>query len=206
MCEQEVVKPSKFVTKNKESSMAVNKKIPASRLMIQYDTRVEGESKKKELPYRVLVMGDLSKGKSKDSKIPFEDREARSIKNGLDATIKDMNITCEMSVPNSINPSKSPMTDVKYKLTSMADFQPDRIAKKVPELNALLQLKEMLSSFEKDIDNNRTLKKTIDKIFSDKDELAKLRKEIPKLDCYNMEKKDSKPLSGDVVSENKKSN
>ncbi|WP_440616025.1 type VI secretion system contractile sheath small subunit [Cysteiniphilum sp. 6C5] len=180
--------------------MAVNKKLPKSRLMIQYDTRVKGEAKKKELPYRVLVMGDLSKGKSKDAKLPFEDRDVRMIKNGLDATLKDMEITANMCVPNSINPAKSPMIDINYKFTSMADFQPDRIAKKVPELNALLQLKEMLSSFEKDIDNNRTLKKTIDGIFSDKQTLESLKKEIPNLDHYNLAKTDDGTIEGEVVS------
>lgn len=141
--------------------MTVNKKIPKSRLMIQYDTRVEGEPKKKELPYRLLVVGDLSKGKSKDAQMEFEDRPLRVVKNGLDSTLRDMKISAKMNVPNSINPSKSPMLDIDYKLTCIADFQPDRIAKKVPELNALLKLKEMLSSFEKDIDNNRTLKKPL---------------------------------------------
>lgn len=139
--------------------MAVNKKIPQSRLMIQYDTRVEGEPKKKELPYRLLVIGDLSKGKSKDAKKEFEDRSVRVVKNGIDAALKDMDISANISVPNSINPQKSAMLNINYKFNSVGDFQPDKIAKKVPELNALLKLKEMLSSFEKDIDNNRTLKK-----------------------------------------------
>jgi len=168
--------------------MAVNKKLPKSRLMIQYDTRVNGEKKKKELPYRVLVVGDYSQGKSKDAQVVFEERAVRSIENGIDATLKDMNIALNLRVPNSINPNKSPMLDVKYQFTSMADFRPDRIAQKVPELNALLQLKGMLSSFEKDIDNNRALKKTIDNIFSNKQALESLKNDIPNLQNYNLSK------------------
>ena len=179
--------------------MAVNKKIPKSRLMIQYDTRVEGEPKKKELPYRLLVVGDLSKGKSKDAQMEFEDRPLRVVKNGLDSTLRDMKISAKMNVPNSINPSKSPMLDIDYKLTCIADFQPDRIAKKVPELNALLKLKEMLSSFEKDIDNNRTLKKTIDRIFSNKESLEALKKQMPKLDSYHWSKPDNAALEGNLL-------
>ncbi|WP_119343879.1 type VI secretion system contractile sheath small subunit [Facilibium subflavum] len=179
--------------------MAVNKKIPQSRLMIQYDTRVEGEPKKKELPYRILAMGDLSQGKSKDAKKSFEDRLVRSLKNGIDATLKDMDITLKLSVPNSINPHKSPTLDIDYKLEKMADFRPDRIAKKVPELNALLQLKDMLSSFEKDLDNNRMLKKTIDQIFSSKEALAQLKTQLPKLQSYQLEKTEAKPLEGEII-------
>ncbi|MBK2125037.1 type VI secretion system contractile sheath small subunit [Fangia hongkongensis] len=183
--------------------MAVNKKIPQSRLMIQYDTRVEGEPKKKELPYRLLVIGDLSKGKSKDAKKEFEDRSVRVVKNGIDAALKDMDISANISVPNSINPQKSAMLNINYKFNSVGDFQPDKIAKKVPELNALLKLKEMLSSFEKDIDNNRTLKKTIDKIFSNKEALSQLKTELPQLDSYRLHSPEPEALEGEVLEKEK---
>ncbi len=164
--------------------MATNNKLPKSRLMIQYDTRVEGELKKKELPHRVLVIGDLSKGRSKDAKLELEDRPIRDITNSVNVVLKDLGISTTLKVPNSITPKKSPLIEVNLDINSMSDFKPDQIAKKVPELNALLQLREMLSSFEKDIDNNRTLKKTIDSIFSDKESLKKLKDEIPRLEQY----------------------
>ncbi|MDE4955398.1 type VI secretion system contractile sheath small subunit, partial [Francisella tularensis] len=54
--------------------MAKNK-IPNSMLMINYETNVDGVLKKKELPYRVLGVGDLSKGRSGDAKKVFAYRE-----------------------------------------------------------------------------------------------------------------------------------
>lgn len=179
--------------------MAVNKKLPQSRLMIQYETRVEGESKKKELPFRNLVFGDLSKGKSKDAKLEFEDRPVRIIKNGINATLKDMDIGIQLNVPNNINPQKSAMLDIDYKFESMADFQADNVAKKVPELNMLLKLKEMLTSFEKDIDNNRSLKKTIDNIFSDKEALEALKNQLPQMQNYRLKTPDENALEGELL-------
>ncbi|RZP30983.1 type VI secretion system contractile sheath small subunit, partial [Francisella tularensis subsp. holarctica] len=41
--------------------------------------------------------------------------------------------------------------------------------------------KEILASFAKDIENNRNLKKTIDMIFSDSNELESLKSKIPAL-------------------------
>ena len=169
--------------------MAVNKKLPASRLMIQYDTRVEGIPKKKELPFRLLALGDFSKGRSKDAKIAFEDREVRHIKNGIDAELKDMNITLDLNVANSINPKSSSTLDIAYKLEKLADFRPDRIIKKVPQLSALIELRKMLSSFEKDVDNNRALRKVVDKVFSDKDRLEELKKDFNGLDKYLLQSK-----------------
>ncbi|MCL9781019.1 type VI secretion system contractile sheath small subunit [Vibrio sp. S4M6] len=182
--------------------MAINKKLPKSRLMIQYDTRVEGEKKKKELPYRTMVLGDFSAGKSKDAQVPFEEREVRTLKHGINSSLKDMGISLDIAVPNSINPSKSPMLNLKFDLNSMKDFKPENLAKKIPEINALLQLKEMLSSFEKDIDNNRTLKKTIDNIFSDKVQLQALRESIPQLDNYSLLKKTEGVIESEAETNN----
>ncbi|WP_237360883.1 type VI secretion system contractile sheath small subunit [Vibrio marisflavi] len=186
--------------------MAINKKLPKSRLMIQYDTRVEGEKKKKELPYRMMVLGDFSAGKSKDAQVPFEEREVRTLKHGINSSLKDMGISLNVSVPNSINPSKSPMLNLNFELNSMKDFKPENLAKKIPEINALLQLKEMLSGFEKDIDNNRTLKKTIDNIFSDQAQLQALKESIPQLDNYSLMKKVEGVIDGEISTDSAKDN
>ena len=168
--------------------MAVNSRIPQSRLMIQYETKVDGTFKKKELPYRILLMGDLSNGLSKNAQQLLEYREPVLIQNGINNALKNMEITLDMKVANVISPSKKPHLDIKYSFESMADFRPDQIAKKIPELNALSQLKVMLARFSKEVDNNKQLKKTLDKIFSSPEELEKLRKNIPLLKDYNMEK------------------
>lgn len=165
--------------------MSANKKIPQSRLMIQYDTRVEGEKKKKELPYKILMMANISNGTSKDAQQPLQDRQVRNLKNGIDATLNDMNIPIKMVVPNYINSKKSPTINIEYKLSGMKDFRPDQIAEKVPQIKALLKLKEMLISFEKDIDNNRSIKDSIDQVFSNKEQLEQLKDSLPDLQRYS---------------------
>ncbi|AXH32801.1 type VI secretion system contractile sheath small subunit [Francisella opportunistica] len=158
-------------------------KIPNSRLMINYETKVDDVLKKKELPYRVLVVGDLSKGRSVDAKKEFVDREVRRVKNGVDRALEDMNISFDFEAPNFVSKDPSNLK-VNYRIQSMKDFKPDAVAKKVPEIRALLEMKEILASFGKDIENNRNLKKVIDMIFSDNNELEALKKKIPALTNY----------------------
>jgi len=167
--------------------MAVNKSIPKSRLMIEYDTRVDGVKKKKELPYRVLVLSDASQGKSKDAQLPLQDRTLRNMDQGVDATLKDMKIPVKLTVPNLINPARQKSIDVDYQLKGMKDFRPDQIAQKVPQIKALLKLKDMLVAFEKDVDNNRQIKDTIDKVFSDQSQIQALKESMPHLNEYTLE-------------------
>lgn len=162
------------------------KMVPNSRLMINYETNVDGVLKKKELPYRVLVAGDLSKGRSTNSKQELADRSVIKIQNGVDRALAEMNITLNFEVPNFVS-KESGNLKVNYKLEAIKDFKPDAVAKKVPEIRALLELKEILSSFAKDIDNNRSLKRVIDSVFSDSKELALLKEKIPNLANYAIE-------------------
>lgn len=174
------------------------KSVPKSRLNINYDTKVNGVLKKKELPYKVLVVGDLSKGKSDDVKQEFAERQIRRMDNGVDRALSDMNINLDIEVPNFMS-KNSENIKVDYKLNAVKDFKPDAVAKKVPQINAMLKLKEMLVSFAKDVDNNRNLKKLIDEVFSNKEELELLKSKIPNLDNYSIKQisNDNEPTGGE---------
>ncbi|OEZ32918.1 hypothetical protein AS144_07555 [Francisella endosymbiont of Amblyomma maculatum] len=60
--------------------MKVNQAIPKSRIAITYDMEVEGTKKKKELPFRELLIGDLSLGNSKERKQELPHRKDLRIK------------------------------------------------------------------------------------------------------------------------------
>lgn len=182
--------------------MAKNK-IPNSRLMINYETNVDGVLKKKELPYRVLVVGDLSKGRSVDAKKEFTDRAVRRVNNGVDRALEDMNISFDFEAPNFVSKDPSNLK-VNYRIQSVKDFRPDAVAKKVPEIRALLEMKEILASFAKDIENNRNLKKTIDMIFSDNNELEALKNKIPALTNYTIKDSDDAEVAESQESNNQK--
>lgn len=161
------------------------KQPPKSRLNIKYETVVNGVKKKKELPYKVLVMGDLSKGASDDAKTDYANRQIRNITSGVDKTLSDMNISLDVEVPNFIS-KEGGNIKVDYKLDSMKDFRPESIGEKVPEIKSLLVMKEKLASLSKEIDNNRSLKKLIDNTFSNKEELELLKSKFPNIAGYTL--------------------
>jgi type VI secretion system protein ImpB len=121
-----------------------------------------------------------------DTQKELTEREVRKVDNGIDRVISNMNINFGFQVPNFVSKQANNI-EVNYKIDAMKDFKPDTVAQKVPEIKALLQLKEFLTSFAKDIDNNRNLKKIIDSVFSDKNELDTLKKKIPNLANYSIE-------------------
>ena len=52
--------------------MAITDEIPKSRLTLTYRTTVEGEAEEVQLPFRVVVLGDLSGGSSRDRQVDLD--------------------------------------------------------------------------------------------------------------------------------------
>lgn len=177
--------------------MAVNDEIPKSRLMLRYKTEVDGELKDKELPFRLLVMGDLSQGLSKDRKVDFEERKIRHMDGTIDSMMKDMDMELNISVPNRISPSKSPNLDVKLKIDSMKSFQPGVIAETVPQLKSLIKLREMVQEFESTVDNNKGFRNLVKEILRDEATLEKIKQELPALESFKMTGEEA--IEGEVI-------
>ncbi len=59
--------------------MAIQDEIPKSRLTLRYKTEVNGRPEDLSLPMRFMVMGDFSKGGSKDRKMDLEERQVRNM-------------------------------------------------------------------------------------------------------------------------------
>ncbi|MFT6835601.1 MAG: type VI secretion system protein ImpB [Francisellaceae bacterium] len=172
--------------------MSLQDEYPKSRINIRYNTEVDGKPKDKELPMKFLVMGDLSNGTSKDRQEDLDIRNIRQVSGTLDSTIKDMNIKINMNLENHVNPSKNPMLKVSLPIESMKTFRPENIAKNIPELKQLLQIRELLKEFESTVDNNKAFRNTIKNVLRDKELVQELIKELPNIDTFKLEEAEIK--------------
>src|SRR5690349_21369155 len=112
--------------------MAAKNSVPKSRISLTYDTRQPDQPKKeKELPLRLLVVGDLSGRANKPEGAPAgkpDDLESRPIHNlnrsNLDAVMTKMNVSVTLNgVANHVEESGAPF-DVTIPLKSMSAFEP----------------------------------------------------------------------------------
>lgn len=140
--------------------MAVNDEIPKSRLTLTYRTSVSGEAEDVALPFRLLVMGDLSGGTSKDREVDLDQREIRNLDGtNLGEVMADMNMSVSFNVANKIDPDREEELQVKLPVTSMKSFQPSDIAQNVPKIKALLLLRKLLLEVQGNLDNRKEFRK-----------------------------------------------
>ncbi len=159
--------------------MAITDEIPKSRLTLTYRTTVHGEPEDVQLPFRVLVMGDLSGGTSVDRKVDLDQRALRGLDGkNLDSVMRDMKISLKLAVENKIDPDKASDISVELPISSMKSFTPAEIAQNVPKIKALTVLKKLLLEVQANLDNRKEFRRLIRALAQDKDAVNKLMAEL----------------------------
>ena len=106
---------------------------------------LKGDAKKKiELPLRLLALGDYSQS---GSTTPLTEREKINInKDNFQQVMKSMNLNMELVVPDRLK-GEGAETKVNLKVDDMGSFEPEAVARQVPQLAKLLSL-NLLSDVE----------------------------------------------------------
>lgn len=130
---------------------------PKERINITYKAKTNGQNEDVELPLKLMVMANL-KGKNET---PLEEREILQInKINFDQVMRKLNITTSFSVKNTLGTGAEEL-DIKLNIASMKDFSPDSLAKQIPELNKLLQLREALMALKGPMGNIPDFRKAV---------------------------------------------
>lgn len=149
---------------------------PKERVNIVYEASTGDASEEKELPLKLLMVGDYSG--NKDS-TPVEDRKSVNIdKDNFDDVLKAQNVNVTMGVPNKLEEGAEDDLAVSLKIESMKDFTPEAVAKQVPELAALLDLREALAALKGPLGNVPAFRKKIQELVTDEDARNKLLAEL----------------------------
>ena len=122
-------------------SKSFQNEVPPSRINIKLDLHTGGAQKKVELPLKLLVTGDYSNGQ--DKRDLAEKEKVNINKNNFDSVLSDFNPKANLTVKNTLSPAGGEM-NVNLDFKSMRDFHPEQIAQNVPELRALLAMRNLL--------------------------------------------------------------
>ncbi len=112
-----------------------------ARVNIAISDRLRGGAEP-ELPFRLLVMGDYT---LKDDKRPIEQREPLDInKSNFDSVMQSFNLSLDLSVPDAV--AGTGEMPVSLKFGTLKDFRPESIARQVPQLKNLLELRDAMKA------------------------------------------------------------
>lgn len=149
--------------------------IPKARVNIKLDLHTGGAQKKVELPLKLLTVGDFSNGKAEGT---LSEREKINVnKNNFNSVLADLTPEVNLTVKNTLADDGSE-ENVRLAFQDMKDFEPEQIARQIPQLKAMLAMRNLLRDLKSNLLDNVTFRKELEKVLLDPSLSEELRNEL----------------------------
>lgn len=157
------------------SENSFQNEIPRSRVNITLDLDEAGADKRTELPLKMLVLGDYSKGQGSGR---VADRERVYVdRNNIESVINEFSPRVRYQVPNKLAEDGSEI-DVDLTFDSYDAFHPENVAREVPQINKMLAMRNLLKDLRSNLLDNGRFRRELENILSDQPQANELLDEL----------------------------
>lgn len=156
-------------------SSSFQNEIPKARVNIKLALHTGGVQKRVELPLKLVVVGDYSNGQEHR---PLSEREKINInKNNFNSVLAEFNPSLNITVKNTLAGDGSE-ENIHLAFSEMKDFEPEQVARQIPQLRAMLSMRNLLRDLKSNLLDNVTFRKELESILKDPSLSDELRKEL----------------------------
>lgn len=149
---------------------------PRERVNITYRPATGSAQEQVELPLKLLVLADLT---GRVDPRPLEERAPVSVdKDNFARVMAEQKLCVEAVVPSRLIDDPDAQLRVSLDLESLADFGPDGIASRVPELRQLMELRSALIALKGPLGNVPAFRRRIQALLADDTARKQLASEL----------------------------
>ncbi len=159
----------------RESQQHTLDRVRSPRVQITYDVEVGDAIEKKEIPFVVGVMADLS-GKPDEPLPKVKDRKFVEIdRDNFNQVLAGTKPRLAYRVDNKLTDDDSQMA-VELRFQSLEDFHPEKVAQQVTPVRKLVDARKRLSDLLAKMDGNDRLEELLQEAMGSTDALEELSK------------------------------
>lgn len=156
-------------------SQSFQNEIPKARVNISLNLHTGGAQKKVELPLKLLNIADFSNGKA--TGMLSERSKINVNKNNFNSVLSELNPEVNLTVKNTLADDGSE-ENVRLNFQHMKDFEPEAVARQIPQLRAMLSMRNLLRDLKSNLLDNVTFRKELEKVLRDPALSEELRNEL----------------------------
>lgn len=156
-------------------SKSYQHEVPTARINITLDVETGGNKAKKELPMKLLMLGNYSNDQAKGS-IASRDR-ATINKHNFDQVLADFSPQVDVMVKNCLQKDGEELP-IHLQFKAMSDFRPEHIIEQVPALQRLMAMRNLLKDLKACIIDNHLFRKELEKIMKDTTSAKRLLQDL----------------------------
>jgi type VI secretion system protein ImpB len=155
----------------KEGSVA-----PKERVNIVYRPATGNAKEEVELPLKMMVMGDFTMREEEEA---LEERAPINVdKDNFTEVMRKQNLSLSVNVADRLSGEEGEEMSAHLKFDTLKDFSPENIARQVPELAKLMELRDALSFLKGPLGNVPAFRKHLQSMIDDPDARERLMKEL----------------------------
>ena len=143
------------------------------RVHITYDVETGDAIEKRDIPFVVGVMADLS-GQPEQPLPALKDRNFIAIdKDTFDPVLNRISPRLAFKVDNKLSEDDNRL-GIELRFNSMADFEPAAVAKQIPALRKLLELRSALHNLQSSLIGNDKLETILQEVLTNQEALQRI--------------------------------
>ena len=156
----------------KESSVA-----PKERINVTFKPSGGEGLEELELPLKLMMIGDYTLANDERK---LEDRKSINInKNNFNEVLEKHNLNLDLHVPNRLSDDvTNEELAIKLQFQSMKDFDPASLVQQVPEMKALMELRDALVALKGPLGNVPSFRKAIEEVLTNQESRDKVLAEL----------------------------
>ena len=161
-----------------ESTQHVLSRVRPPRVQITYDVEIGDAIEKKELPFVVGVLADLS-GKPAEALPPVRDRKFVEIdRDNFNDVLASIEPRLAIRTPNRLKPDANDNLNIELKFKHMDDFGPVEVINQVPALRKLYEGRQRLRDLLTKLDGNDDLAGLLNQVIANSADQAALKQQL----------------------------
>jgi type VI secretion system protein ImpB len=163
----------------RESTQTKLSRVRPPRVQISYEVETGGAIEIKEIPFVMGVLGDFTGQPSE----PLEELKKRKFvevtPDNFDEVLAKMKPHLAFSVDNKLpTDGKEQKLKVDLKFTKLEDFEPENVARQVPALAEILDMRRKLADLRGSLQTNDALEKELQEIVNNTEKMKQLETEL----------------------------